>query len=314
MSKNQNLLLIGSGGFFGKNIKNIFYKEGYSNFFNFYEISGKSDLDITDQKKFDSYVKKNKITHIINSTAFVGGIGFGLSYPADLLKKNLDLATSIYSVSLENNIDLLINPISNCAYPSKYKEYKEEIFWDGKPHESVFNYGLSKRVFVALGTAYYKQYNLSSANIVLSNMYGPFDHFEEVRSHAIGALISKVYKAKLSNSKDVIVWGDGTPIREWLYVEDGARAMLKSLTLKNNNFFFNVGVNKGISIKDSASIIANIIGWNGNFIFDTTKPNGVDRKTVIDSHSKLLINWEPEVEFEVGVKETIKWYKKYLNE
>tara|TARA_B100001121_G_C18698517_1_gene626164 strand:+ start:5148 stop:6116 length:969 start_codon:yes stop_codon:yes gene_type:complete len=310
----SRVLLIGSEGFLGQNIKKIFNEDHYSKEYELFEISGKKHLDITDEIKLSKFLKKNKITHIINSAAYVGGIGYGYTNPADLLSINLNMAYVLYKVSKDNGINVLINPISNCAYPGKFNEYEEDIFWDGPPHESVFNYGFSKRAFVALGSAYYDQHNLSSANVVLSNMYGPHDHFEEVRSHALGALVSKIYHAKMNNIDEVTIWGDGKPIREWLFVEDGARALLKSLTLKGDSFLFNIGVNKGISIKELANIIAKTIDWNGVFVFDTSKPNGVERKTVVDTHSKDLINWKPETDLELGIKKTINWYKENSNE
>ena len=162
--------------------------------------------------------------------------------------KNTIMASNIYQSAYENGVKLLVNPISNCAYPKNQNLYEEENFWDGAPHESVFEYGFSKKYFVALGNAFFKEYGFSSANIVLSNMYGPHDHFEEKKSHALGALIKKIYDAKLNNSKYVEIWGTGKPIREWLYVEDGADALIKSLDLKENSYFFNIGVNKKESL------------------------------------------------------------------
>jgi GDP-L-fucose synthase len=314
MNKKQKLLLIGSSGFLGKNIKKIFHNEGYNEFYEIFEIDGKSTLDITIEKDLDTYIKENQITHIINSAAYVGGIAFGYSNPADLLSKNLNMAHVLYKVAHENNIDILINPISNCAYPASRNQYKESIFWDGPPHESVFNYGFSKRAFVALGNAYFSQYQVNSANVVLSNMYGPNDHFEEKRSHALGALISKIYNAKQNKNEEVTIWGDGTPIREWLFIEDGARALLQSLKLKGDSHFFNVGVNKGISINDLAKIIAKCFDWNGSFVYDVTKPNGVLEKTVVDLMSKKLINWEPRMDLDTGIKQTVNWYIKSQNE
>ena len=117
---------------------------------------------------------------------------------------------------------MLINPISNCAYPGDLSFYEEESFWNGKPHESVFDYALTRRLIVALGNSYYKEYGFSSTNVVLSNMYGPGDHFDEERSHALGALINKIYNAKKNNLNSIEIWGSGDPIREWLYVKDGA--------------------------------------------------------------------------------------------
>ena len=146
----------------------------------------------------------------------------------------------------------------------------------------------------------------------MSNMFGPHDHFEEVRSHALGALVSKIADAKKNNKEEVIIWGDGSPIREWLYVEDGADALLKCLNL-NEKDYFTIGVNKGITIINLAKIIAKHLSWNGNFVFDKSKPNGVSEKTVVDKFSKNLINWSPSTELEDGIKITVEWYMENNN-
>ena len=131
---------------------------------------------------------------------------------------------------------------------------------------------------VDLGSSFFKEYNFSSANIILSNMYGPEDHFDVERSHALGALVKKISDAKMNNINSVEIWGTGKPIREWLYVQDGANALVKSLNLNSGHHFFNVGVKKGISIIDLANIIMKQVGWEGEFSFNTEKPDGVLEK------------------------------------
>jgi GDP-L-fucose synthase len=163
-------------------------------------------------------------------------------------------------------------------------------------------------LFTALGQAFYKEYKFNSANIVLSNMYGPHDHFDEKKSHALGALIRKIYIAKIENLDTVQIWGTGNPIREWLYVEDGAKALVKSLDLEPNYYFFNVGVNKGITILDMALIIANYLKWEGKFELDLTKPDGALEKRVLGSLTEKYLNWLPETTLEAGIKTTIDWY------
>ena len=119
-----------------------------------------------------------------------------------------------------------------------------------------------------MGEAYYSQHQLTSCNLVLSNMYGKHDHFDEARSHALGAILDKVYKAKINNEESVTIWGTGSPIREWLYVEDGVKSLVKATHLAEGNYFFNIGVNKGISIKELAIKIAELLDWGGNFEYD----------------------------------------------
>ena len=187
--------------------------------------------------------------------------------------------------------------------------YKEDNFFAGPPHDSVYNYGMSKRMCVDLGSSFFKEYNFSSANVILSNMYGPEDHFDVERSHALGALVKKISDAKINNENSVEIWGTGKPIREWLYVQDGANALVRSLNLNSGHHFFNVGVKKGISIIDLANIIKKRVGWEGEFSFNTEKPDGVLEKKVDGTKGSLLLEWEPEFELEYGIEKTINWYK-----
>jgi GDP-L-fucose synthase len=301
----KNILLIGSEGFLGKNTKKILNKK---NNINFFEIENSKTLDILEFEELSNYLGKNEINAVINCAAFVGGISYGYQYQADLLSINSQMAINVYKACYESNVDRLINPISNCAYPAKYAEYEESKFWDGKIHDSVFNYGLSKRLYVALGEAYFQQFNFSSSNIVLSNMYGPLDHFEIERSHALGALILKIYNAKKNNLNFVDVWGTGKPIREWLYVEDGSNALVRALDLDEGHQFFNVGSGIGYSVLEIATMIAKAFDWHGEFKLDKTKPDGVLEKKVNPKLGETILNWSPKTTIDEGINLTVEWF------
>ena len=300
----RKILLVGSSGFLGKN---VFEKINSDN--DVHVISGKKDCDISNIDELRSYIDDLDFEYVINCAAFVGGIAYGYKYPAEMLSINSKIANNIYEISKEKSVKMLINPIPNCVYPGHLDTYKEEDLWDGPPHESVFYYALAKRMSIALGSSYYAQYNLSSCSVIMSNMYGPNDHFEEKRSHAMGALINKIYNAKLNNEKTVDVWGSGKQIREWLYVEDGADALIKCMDLSDGNYLFNIGVGKGISIIDLANLIKERVEWDGEFNLDTTKPEGVLEKKVDGSMGKDTINWSPKFSLDEGVKKTIEWYE-----
>ena len=300
----RKILLVGSSGFLGKN---VFEKINNDN--DVHVISGKKDCDISNIDEFRSYIDNLDFEYVINCAAFVGGIAYGYKYPAEMLSVNSKIANNIYEISKEKSVKMLINPIPNCVYPGHLDTYKEEDLWDGPPHESVFYYALAKRMSIALGSSYHAQHNLSSCSVIMSNMYGPNDHFEENRSHAMGALINKIYKAKLDKEKTVDVWGSGKQIREWLYVEDGADALIKCMDLSDGNYLFNIGVGKGISIIDLANLIKERVEWDGEFNLDTTKPEGVLEKKVDGSMGKDTINWSPKFSLDEGIKKTIEWYE-----
>jgi len=308
MNENKKILILGATGFLGKNLKE--YIENSNKFDNdlitFH--NGKEELDLLNEEKLNKYIKSTKPDIIYNCAAFVGGVSYGYKYPAKLLHDNSKMVLNIFQSSVSNSIKKLINPISNCAYPGDINFYEEKNFWNGKPHESVFNYALTRRLIVALGESYYSQYKLNTSNIVLSNMYGKHDHFHEERSHALGALIKKIYDAKENNSKSVIIWGTGEPIREWLHVEDGVESMIRASDLNDGNYFFNIGVNKGITIKELAIRIAKLLEWEGGFEFDLTKPDGAMEKRVDGTSGKTYLDWEPQVDLDEGLVKTINWY------
>ena len=299
----RKILLIGSSGFLGKNVFDKINKENEVHI-----IAGKKDCDVSNIDELRSCTVDLDFDYIINCAAFVGGIAYGYKYPAEMLAINSKISNNVYEVAKEKSVKMLVNPIPNCVYPGHLDTYKEENLWEGPPHESVFYYALAKRMSIALGSSYHAQHNLSSSSVIMSNMYGPNDHFEESRSHAMGALINKIYTAKLKNEKTVDVWGSGNQIREWLYVEDGADALIKCMDLSDGNYLFNIGVGKGISIIDLANLIKDYVGWDGEFILDTTKPEGVLEKKVDGSMGKDTINWSPKFNLDDGVKRTVEWY------
>ena len=302
----KNILLIGSQGFLGSHVKNLLDQ----NHVNYQEIKNKKDVDIRNLEELENFVTQNEFNSIINCSAFVGGIAFGYKYQADLLQINSLMAVNIYEMAKKYKIEKVINPISNCVYPGHLELYEEKNFWNGPPHESVFNYGLSKRLMVGLGESFYQQYGITTSNVIMSNMYGPHDHFEEERSHALGAIIKKVSDAKKSQSTSIEIWGTGKPIREWLYVEDGAKALVNSLNLNDGSYLFNVGINKGSSINEISDMISHAFNWDGNFVYDSSKPDGVMKKTVNGDYGKRLLDWAPEVKLNDGIKKTVDWYIK----
>ena len=301
----MKVLVVGSNGFLGKHVKSLLDSEDRHHVF---EITGKDQVDLTRYEFLSDYLSEFKPKVIINCAAFVGGISYGYKHPAKMLYENSLMAINLYKASLEHNVDKLINPISNCAYPGKLTTYKEEYFFDGPPDKSVYNYGISKRLYVQLGDSFFEENNFSSVNVVISNMYGPYDHFDIERSHALGAIIKKVHDAKKDNINKVEIWGTGKPIREWLYVKDGAEALIRSMSLEPGHHFFNVGVEKGISVIELAEIIKEKFGWNGEFELNTSKPDGVLEKKVDGNLGQIKLGWRPETNLNDGIQTTIDWY------
>jgi GDP-L-fucose synthase len=265
-------------------------------------------LDLRDKSSAIDFFEKIRPSYVLNCAAFVGGIQFGLKYPAELFSNNLQMTLNLLEACKITKVKRIVNPISNCSYPGHAEYFKEESYWDGPLHESVMVYGFARKASWMGGWAYAKQYGLDSLNLIFSNMYGPEDHFEEERSHALGALIMKFSEAKKKGLHEVVVWGSGKPIREWLHVDDAAEAMIRAINVKKTLEIINVGVGKGISIFDMAHLIKDCVGYHGRVVFDRSKPDGALCKTMDGSHGAAVLGWEPAVDFKQGVKETIQWY------
>ena len=267
-------------------------------------------VDLRDYQQTINLFNKYDVTKVINCAAYVGGIQFGLSRQADLFQNNLLITLNLLKASQAKKIKRFVNPISNCAYPANSSYFKEDEFWDGALHETVMVYGMCRKMSLIGSYAYQKQFGLDTINLILSNMYGPGDHFDEERSHALGAIVMKIVKAKLTNKPFVSIWGTGSPVREWLYVDDGAEAMIRGLDLNPNSDIINIGVGRGISILELANKIKNILGYTGKLVLDKSKPDGAPFKTVDGSKGAKIFDWKPSVDLETGLKNTIAWYLK----
>lgn len=300
------ILVTGATGFLGKRVCRLLdlNKKKYL------KTSLSLGLDLRDEASVNHFFSTHKPKEIIHCAAYVGGIQFGYKHPAELFYNNMKMTLNLFEASRKYGVSRIVNPISNCAYPAKLNLFKEESFWDGELHESVLAYGMARKSSWVGAWAYAKQYGLDVINLILSNMYGPEDHFEPERSHALGALIMKFVEAKKKNLSCVDVWGTGKPIREWLHVDDGAKAMVKGLEIEPFIDPINIGVEKGISIADLAIKIKYYVSYEGELKFDSSKPDGALCKTVDGSRGKTLLNWSPEIELDVGIKDTINWYIK----
>jgi GDP-L-fucose synthase len=298
------ILVLGSNGFLGKRMCKFLKKKQII----FDAISRENGPDLVNRLDTLKFFEKNKPQVVLNCAAHVGGIEFGKKYPADIFHQNLQITLNILEACTKNKIKRLVNPISNCTYPAKANFFKEEEYWDGPMHESVMVYGLARKASWMGSLAFSKQYNLDTVNLIFSNMYGPEDHFEEERSHALGALVMKILKAKKNKKKIVTIWGTGKPVREWLHVDDAAEAMFRAIDARKCEEPINVGVGKGISIIELANKIKNISGYQGDFVFDTTKQDGADYKTMDSDFAKKYFNWVPSIKFKKGLEDTIDWY------
>ncbi len=301
----MKIAVTGATGFLGKRTVKKLQSKGIEPL----QTSLSLGVDLRDYQQTLEFFQSNKPEVLLNCASFVGGIQFGYKYPADLFENNLLMNVNLLKAARESGVKRIVNPISNCVYPAKATLFKEDEIWDGPMHESVMVYGFVRKAFWVGSWANQRQHGLDVINIVLSNMYGPEDHFEEERSHALGALIMKFVEAKRSNAPHVNVWGSGKPVREWLHIDDGAEAMIRSIDLEPTSEFINIGVASGISVLDMCQLIKELTGYQGDIKLDPSKPDGAAYKTVEGSKGAELLKWQPQIPFREGVAEAIKWYK-----
>lgn len=298
------ILVTGATGFLGKRVCKKLEERGLE----YTKTSLRLGTDLRDKEQTMQLFERIRPTQVLHCAAYVGGIQFGLKHTAEMFSNNLLMSIQLFEACHRYGVRRLVNPISNCSYPAKAMLFKEDEYWDGPLHDSVATYGFVRKASFVGAQAYAKQYGQDTINLILSNMYGPEDHFEEERSHAMGALIMKMVKAKRENLPQVVVWGTGTPVREWLYIDDGAEAMVRALDLAPTDELLNIGVASGISIGDMAQMIQREVGYTGKLVFDTTKADGDPYKTVDGSRAQKVFGWSPETALEQGIRETVKWY------
>lgn len=295
----------GGNGFVGRRVvKKLEEKNS-----NFISLSLRDGIDFRDFKQTMALFEKERFDAVINCAAFIGGIQFGYEKPGEIFYNNILMSTNLMEAARLTGVERFINPISNCSYPGHLtKDFKEEEWWDGALDESVLVYGFVRKASWVQSWAYYQQYGCETISLILPNMYGPGDHFDETRSHALGALIMKFAEAKRKNQPEVIVWGSGQPVREWLYVDDGAGVLIKALEIEHTVEPINVGVGKGVSILELAQLIKEIVGYQGKIVLDKSKPDGAPYKTMDNTRLRKIFNWTPPTSLKQGIEKTVAWY------
>ncbi len=301
----KNILVTGGAGFLGSHIIEHLYSQGVGADHLLIPRSRDSDL-----RKWENCVKavkgKDLVIHLAGK---VGGIGFNQKYPGDLFYDNAIMGIQLIEAARQEGVEKCVILGTVCAYP-KFTPvpFMEKDLWNGYPEETNAPYGLAKKMLLVQAQAYRQQYGFNAIYLLPVNLYGPRDNFDPASSHVIPALIKKFVEAVQEKESVVDVWGTGSASREFLYVEDAARAVVLATEKYNKPDPVNVGAGREISIKDLVGIIRKYTGFTGEIRWDTSKPDGQPRRCLVTSRAKEEFGFEAKVPFDDGLKRTIEWY------
>ncbi|MEM7034372.1 MAG: GDP-L-fucose synthase [Chloroflexota bacterium] len=273
-------------------------------------VPRKANYDLREKAAILDLLNDTRPDLIIHLAAAVGGIGANQDHQAEFFYDNLMMGVQLMHEAWQYGVDKFVAIGTVCAYP-KYTPipFKEDDLWMGYPEETNAPYGLAKKMLLVQSQVYRQQYGFNSIYLLPVNLYGPRDNFDLESSHVIPALIRKCLDAKARGDKEITAWGDGSPTREFLFVEDAAQGILLASEHYNDSEPVNLGSSYEISIKDLMELIARLTGFEGNIVWDTTKPNGQPRRKLDVSRAEQAFGFRSQVSFETGLQQTIKWYQ-----
>lgn len=306
--KNKKILLTGGAGFVGKHVKRELMKQGADE--KNIIIPRSKDHDLRKSQTCELFTKGMDI--VIHLAGNVGGIGYNRENPGFLFYDNMLMGVNLIEASRINKVKKFVQVGTICAYP-KYTPvpFREEDLWNGYPEETNAPYGIAKKALLVMIQAYRQQYDFPGIYLLPVNMYGPGDNFNPKSSHVIAALIKKIYDAKQTNEKEIIVWGDGSATREFFYVEDAAEAIVAATEKYEKGEPVNIGAGFEISIKDLVGKLVELMEFKGKINWDTTKPNGQPRRCLDTSKAKREFGFEAKTKFDEGLQKTVEWYYKH---
>jgi len=258
-----------------------------------------------------SFFQAHQPELVINCASNQGGLAYQRLYPGTIFYDNLLMGANTMEAARLAKVDKYLNIIAGCAYPGSPRDgiLREDEFESGPMHETVENYGATKRAAVMQAKCYRRQFNCNIISLILINLYGPGEHFHPDRSHALAALIRKFFEAKRDGTPEVVLWGTGVAVREWLYVDDAAEGIIRAAAQYQDGTPLNIAVGHGKTIAELAALIQAIVGYSGQIVYDRSKPDGALLKTGDLTKMKQVLGWEPPTSLEEGIRATLKWFE-----
>jgi GDP-L-fucose synthase len=313
MYLNDKIYIAGHHGLVGSAIVRKLEAKGFTNLL----MRTHKELDLTSQAETQAFFKKEQPDYVILAAAKVGGIHANNTYPADFIYQNMMIETNVIHLAYENKVKRLLFLGSTCIYPKAVEQpMREDALLTGVLESTNEPYALAKIAGIKLCESYNRQYGTDFRSVMPTNLYGVNDNFHPEDSHVIPALMQRFHEAKINNDKEVVVWGTGNAMREFLYVDDMAVASLFVLELDEKIYqantkpmlsHINVGTGKDVTIREMAETMKDVVGFEGKLIFDTTKPDGAPRK-LIDITRLENMGWKYSIDLKKGLEKTYEWY------
>ena len=308
MDNDSRVLVAGANGMVGAAIVRNLESKGYTNI-----IKGtRDDVDFTNQDETERYFCSEEPEYVFLAAAKVGGIMANSNYKAEFLTENLQIQTNIIQQSYNFGVKKLLFLGSSCIYPKMATQpITEDQLLTGPLEPTNDAYAIAKIAGIKMCQAYKEQYGFNAISLMPTNLYGPNDNFDLQSSHVLPALISKFHIAKESHAPAVICWGDGSPMREFLHVDDLAESCFRCMISYNDSEIINVGTGEDLTIKELTKLISIITGYSGEIRWDTNKPNGTPRK-VLNVDKMRTLGWSPKIGIRQGIYDTYEWYKEHV--
>jgi GDP-L-fucose synthase len=305
--KDRKVCVTGGDGFLGSYVLEKLAERGATQVF----VPKIEEYNIVEPEAVKRLLADANPDLILHLAANVGGIGANQARPAEFFYDNLMMGVQLMHEAWKAGVSKFFVAIGTvCAYP-KFTPvpFREETLWDGYPEETNAPYGLAKKMLLVQSQSYRQQYNFNSLFLIPVNLYGPGDNFNLETSHVIPALIRKCFEAQDRGDEEIVVWGDGSPTREFLYAADAAEGILLAAEGYNSSDPVNLGSGEEISIKDLVTKIVEFTGFEGRLVWDTSRPNGQPRRGLDTSRAKERFDFQAQVKLEEGLKRTVEWYR-----
>ncbi len=301
----RRVLVTGGAGFLGRQVVNRLRDVGVGELI----LPRRAEFDLTEQASVRELYRESRPDFVIHLAAEVGGIGANRENPGRFFYANAMMGILLIEEARRAGIDKFVQVGTICAYPKMTPvPFREEDLWNGYPEETNAPYGVAKKALLVQLQAYRDQYGMNGIYLLPVNLYGPNDNFDPASSHVIPALIRKMVEAKESGAATVEIWGTGRASREFLYVEDCARAILLASERYDGAEPVNLGTGREISIRDLVTLIAELVGYEGELVWDPTKPDGQPRRCLDTSRAREEFGFSAEIDFQEGLRKTIDWY------